>query len=159
MKAYQRALAGAGAGACATVALTGLRGSWKRVGLVFDTAPQQVVNRLEELGLIDDWPPGARRALSWAAHFAYGGGTGVVFGLLRRSTASAASEAATGSALGVLAWGVGWSSWLPLAGVHQAPWSQDTPKVLLPVLDHAAFGAAWGLAYRALSRRHEGDGG
>ncbi len=57
-----------------------------------------------------------------------------------------------GSALGVLAWGVGWASWLPLTGVHRAPWTQKTPKVLLPVMDHAVFGAAWGLLYWALRR-------
>jgi hypothetical protein len=54
-------------------------------------------------------------------------------GLLRREIGGAAQEAATGSALGLLAWwGAGWSSWLPLAGVHASPWRQQTPKVLLP---------------------------
>ena len=87
------------------------------------------------------------------AHWAYGAGTGAAFGLLRRERGRLTEEAAVGSALGVLAWGAGWSSWLPLTGVHKAPWTQKTPRVLLPVADHAVFGAAWGLVNLVLSRK------
>ena len=74
------------------------------------------------------------------------------FGLLRRERGGPGEEASVGSALGVLSWGAGWASWLPLTGVHKAPWTQKTPKVLLPMIDHAVFGAAWGLFYRALRK-------
>jgi hypothetical protein len=133
--------------------LSGVREALTRIGLVFETAPMQVVDRMEEVGLVDGWSPGARRVLTVAAHFAYGIGTGTAFGLLRREEGGPREEAAVGAALGLLAWGVGWASWLPLAGVHRAPWTQRTPKVLLPVLDHAVFGTAWGLAYWMLGRR------
>ena len=83
----------------------------------------------------------------------HGVGAGTVLGFLRREPGEPAEEAAVGSALGVLVWGAGWSSWLPLAGVHRAPWTQSTPKVLLPILDHAVFGTAWGLIYWALTRK------
>ena len=117
----------------------------------------QVVERMEELGLVKLSSPGARRLLTAAAHFAYGMATGTAFGFLRRERGGPTEEAAVGAALGLLAWGVGWASWLPLAGVHRAPWTQRTPKVLLPVLDHAVFGAAWGLAYWALGGRARHD--
>lgn len=148
-----RALAGVLGGVAATLVLSGLRETWTRFGLVFKTAPMQVVDRMEEVGLVEGWSPRALRVLTVAAHFAYGMGTGVVFGSLRQETGGPVEEAAVGSALGLLAWGAGWATWLPLAGVHQAPWTQRTPRVLLPVLDHAAFGAAWGLANWALSRK------
>jgi hypothetical protein len=151
--AKERALAGALSGLGGTLVLSGLREAWSRIGLVFETAPMQVVDRVEELGLVGDLSPGGRRLLTVVAHFAYGAGTGMVFGLLRRKTGEAEEETAVGTALGVLAWGAGWSSWLPLTGVHKAPWTQHTPRVLLPVLDHAAFGVAWGLLYRVLIRR------
>jgi hypothetical protein len=122
------------------------------MGIVFETAPMQVVDRIEEVGLVGDLSPLSRRLLSASAHFAYGAGTGAAFGLLRRERDGAGEEAAVGSALGVLAWGAGWSSWLPATGVHKAPWTQKTPKVLLPVIDHAVFGAAWGLLYLALRK-------
>ena len=146
-------MTGAFGGLGGTLVLSGLRVAWARVGLVFETAPMQVVDRMEEVGIAGDLSPWGRRLLTLVAHFAYGAGTGMAFGLLRRERAGPAEEASVGAALGILAWGAGWSSWLPLTGVHQAPWTQKTPRVLLPVLDHAAFGAAWGLINLALSRR------
>ena len=152
MDAKGRAATGALGGLGATLVLSGLREAWARVGLVFETAPMQVVDRIEELGLVGELSPGGKRLLAVFAHFAYGAGTGMAFGLLRRERDGPGEEASVGSALGVLAWGVGWASWLPLTGVHKAPWVQKTPKVLLPVIDHAVFGAAWGLFYRALRK-------
>ncbi|HKH77726.1 MAG TPA: hypothetical protein VKA51_12275 [Rubrobacteraceae bacterium] len=148
----KRAIYGALGGLGGTVALSGLRQGLARAGLVQKTAPEQVVDRLDELGLTADWPPEARRALAVAAHLAYGVGTGAVLGLLRRRRGGVSEEAAVGSALALLAWGAGWSTWLPLAGVHEPPWEQETPRVLLPVLDHAVFGAVWALIYRAQRR-------
>jgi hypothetical protein len=150
--AKRRALVGAVSGLGATLVLSGLREAWSKIGLVFETAPMQVVERAEELGLVGDLSPWGRRLLTAFAHFAYGAGTGMAFGLLRRERGGTGEEASVGSALGVLAWGVGWASWLPLTGVHSAPWTQKTPKVLLPVIDHAVFGAAWGLLYWALRK-------
>jgi hypothetical protein len=152
MDARGRILAGMLGGAGATLVLSGLRGAWKRAGLVFDTAPTQVVDRVEEVFAAEGFSPGTRRVLAAIAHVAYGVGTGAAFGLLRRESGGKSEEAAVGSSLGVLAWGAGWSSWLPLAGVHSPPWEQQTPKVLLPVIDHAVYGAAWGLIYGALTR-------
>jgi hypothetical protein len=39
---------------------------------------------------------------------------------------------------------------LPSTGIHRPPWKERTPKVLMPILDHAIYGAAWGFLYRAL---------
>ena len=153
MSAKERASRGALAGLGATVVLTGLREAWAKTGLVFETAPMQVVDRMEEVGLVGDLSPRGRRLLTLTAHFAYGAGTGAAFGLLRRERGASGEEAAVGSALGVLAWGAGWSSWLPLTGVHRPPWSQKSPRVLLPVIDHAVFGVAWGLLNLMLSGR------
>jgi hypothetical protein len=153
MDAKRRALTGALGGLGGTLVLSGLREALNRVGLVFETAPMQVVERAEEVGLVGDLSPTGRRLLTVFAHFAYGTGTGIAFGLLRRERGEPSEEAAVGSALGILAWGAGWSTWLPLTGVHKAPWTQRTPKVLLPVIDHAAFGAAWGLVNLVLTRR------
>ena len=152
MGAKERALAGAVSGLGGTLVLSGLREAWARIGLVFKTAPMQVVDRVEELGLVGDLSPAGRRLLTLIAHFAYGSATGTAFGLLRRERGGPADEASVGSALGILAWGAGWASWLPLTGVHEPPWSQRTPRVLLPVIDHAVFGTAWGLLYWRLTR-------
>jgi hypothetical protein len=150
--ARDRILAGALGGAGGTLVLSLLRGVLKRAGLVFDTAPTQVVDRFEEVFAADGLSPNTRRVLAATAHVAYGVGTGVAFGLLRKDQGGNREEAAVGSSLGLLAWGAGWASWLPLAGVHSPPWEQRTPKVLLPALDHAVYGAAWGLIFSALTR-------
>jgi hypothetical protein len=168
MDVKERVLVGALSGFLGTFVLSALRMSLNKLGIVGTTAPEQVVRRVEELGLVDNWSSGARRALMVAAHFGYGTAAGAVFGALRREyeepeseTAAerrgerddALTEAAVGAALGVLSWGAGWAGWLPLVGVHPAPWTQRTPRALLPVLDHAGYGAAWGLIYRLLTRR------
>jgi hypothetical protein len=145
-QAFDGALGGFGG----TLVLTAFREALVRVGAVGTSAPQQVVSRLEELGLVDDWSPGARRVLVAAAHISYGVGIGAVMGLLRRESGSKVGEVAAGTALGLLAWGAGWAAWLPLTGVDLPPWKEPTPKVLLPVLDHVVFGAAWGLLYKAV---------
>ena len=145
----ERALYGALGGAGATVALTGLRQAMARAGLVEKSAPEQVVGRLEELGLVDDWSKASRRALTVAAHLAYGVGIGASLGLLRRERGGVGEEAAVGSALGLLSWAFNWTALLPLLGVHEPPWKQSSPKVLLPVLDHAFFGAVWALIFRS----------
>jgi hypothetical protein len=168
MDVKERALAGALGGFGGTFALSGLRQALASIGAVFTTAPEQVVSRAEELGLLERFSPGVKKALTVAAHFAYGTAVGAVFGALRSEyeepeseTAAelqgdrddALTEAAVGAALGVLSWGAGWAGWLPIVGVHPAPWTQKTPRALLPVLDHAVFGAVWGLIYWLFTRR------
>ncbi len=168
MDVKQRALAGALGGFGGTFVLSGLRWVLVSMGAVFTTAPEQVVSRAEELGLLDRFSSSARKALVVVAHFAYGMGVGAVFGALRREPGEPESdtaaelqgdrddkltEASVGATLGVLSWGAGWAVWLPIVGVHPAPWTQKTPRALLPVLDHAVFGAAWGLIYWLLTRR------
>jgi hypothetical protein len=168
MSVKGRMLAGALSGFGGTFVLTGLRQALVAVGAVFTTAPEQVVGRLEELSLLEGFSPRARKALTLAAHFAYGTAIGATFGALRRTdeepeseTAAelqgdrddAVTEAAVGATLGVLSWGASWAGLLPIVGVHPAPWTQKTPRALLPVLDHAVYGGAWGLIYWILTRR------
>lgn len=133
--------------------LTGFRKVLAAVWVVGTSDPEQVVERLEELGLVDDCSPEARRVLTGVAHLAYGIGTGTALGLLRRKRNGVAEEAAVGSALGTLVWGAGWASWLPLTGVHSPPWTQRTPKVLLPVVDHAVYGATWRVLHWMIQRK------
>jgi hypothetical protein len=153
MDAKERIVAGALSGVGGTLVLSALRETLSRMGVVFETAPMQVVERAEEVGLVEGWSPRALRLLTVAAHIAYGVGTGTALGLLRWERDGVAQEAAVGSAMGILVWGAGWSSWLPLTGVHSPPWEQRSAKVLLPVLDHAVYGAAWGLVYWLLTRK------
>jgi hypothetical protein len=145
-RAFYSALGGLGG----TLALTGFRKVMAGFGLVGTTAPEQVIERLEELRVLDDLSPEARRVLAALAHLAYGVGTWTALGRPRRERGAIVEEASVGSALGILVWGAGWSSWLPLAGVHLPPWEQQSPKVLLPVLDRTVLGTVRGILYSAL---------
>ncbi len=154
MNVTEKALAGAGSGVGATVVLSVLRKALREVGVIYKTAPMQVVDRMEQADLVKDRPV-TKRALALAAHLSYGTGAGTAFGALRREREGPATELAVGATLGVLLWGVGWAGWLPILGVDNAPWSYRTPNALLPVLDHAVFGAAWGLIYWAAIRQRD----
>ena len=152
MSVVEKALAGAASGVGGTVVLSVLRKVLREVGVIYKTAPMQVVDRMEQADLIKDRPV-AKRALAVAAHLGYGTGAGTAFGALRREREGPATELAVGATLGVLLWGAGWAGWLPILGVDNAPWSYRTPRALLPVLDHAVFGAVWGLVFWAVSRK------
>ena len=150
MDFMRRIASGTLGGVGGTLVLTGFRQVLTAAGLVGVTAPEQVIARLVELGLLDDTSSEARRVLTAVGHLAYGVGIGSALGLLRRERGGGAGETAVGAALGLLAWGANWTVLLPFTGVHQPPWKERTPKVLLPILDHAVYGAAWGFLYRAL---------
>lgn len=152
MGAAEKALAGAAGGAGGTVVLSALRAALGKAGVVYETAPMQVVERLRRTESVAGRPV-AKRAVAVAAHLAYGTAAGALFGALRRGPDDAVTEVSVGAAMGVLLWGVGWAGWLPIVGVDRAPWSYHNPKVLLPILDHAAYGAAWGMLFRALVPR------
>lgn len=148
-EALERAARGAAGGVAATVALSAFRSSLTKAGVVHKTAPMQVVERLTETGFASEWSPAAKGLLTTGAHFGYGVGAGAAFGALRNERRGYATEASVGAALGVLIWGMGWAGWLPLLGVHRAPWNEDSSNAVLPILDHAFFGAVWGMANRA----------
>jgi hypothetical protein len=152
MSVTKKAWVGAVGGAGGTVVLSLLRNVLKAVGVVYKTAPMQVVDRLQQAELVADRPV-AKRAVALVAHLAYGMGAGAAFGALRRKQEDLRTELAVGAALGVLLWGIGWAGWLPILGADRAPWNYRSPKALLPVFDHAVFGAAWGFLFWAFSRR------
>lgn len=107
MVLLRRAFYGALGGLGGALVLTGFRKVLAAVRVVETSAPEQVVERLEELGLVDDWSSEARWVLTRVAHLAYGVGSGTALGLLRRERDGVAEEAAVGSALGILVWGLG----------------------------------------------------
>ena len=49
----ERALAGGLGGIGDPLLLSGMRQAWRRLGVVFQTAPMQVVDRLDEVGLLE----------------------------------------------------------------------------------------------------------
>ena len=151
MDTTKRALVGAASGVGGTIFLSELRQVLKAAGLVYETAPMQVVDRLEKALSLESHPL-AKRAMELVAHFGYGVSAGTILGVLRRERERPGTELAVGTALGILLWGMGWAGWLPILGADRAPWSYRTPRVLLPIFDHAVFGGVWALIYWSLAR-------
>src|SRR5918997_487850 len=94
MEVKERALAGALGGFGGTFVLSGLRRALESMGAVFTTAPEQVVARAEEVGLLDRFSPGARKALTVAGPFAYRMGIGAGFRGLARDPGEPESDTA-----------------------------------------------------------------
>ena len=99
----RRTASGTLGGAGGTLVLTGFREVLAAAGLVAVTASEQVIARLEELGLLDDTSTETRRAPTVVAHPAYGAGIGAALGALRRERGGVAEETAVGATLGLLA--------------------------------------------------------
>jgi hypothetical protein len=68
-------------GAIAAMAMTGMRNFTVRVGIVKETPPDAILRRRAS-GLLKQVPEDRRRATIELAHWAYGAGGGVAFGLL-----------------------------------------------------------------------------
>ena len=100
-----------------------------------------------------DPSPKSRRALTVVAHLAYGVGIGPALGLLRQEWGRVAEDTAVGTAVGTAV-----SSGLGSELDHLAAFYRGSPAAVertilegvLPILDHAVYGAAWGGLCRAL---------
>jgi hypothetical protein len=64
MDVKERALVGALSGFGNTFVLSGMRQALSKMGAVYTTAPEQVVERAEELGLLERSSPAAKKALA-----------------------------------------------------------------------------------------------
>jgi hypothetical protein len=127
VSAAKKALAGVAGGVGGTLVLSALRSALREVGLVYETAPMQVVERLVQKADLPADRPVAKGALSLAAHLAYGT-AGAAFGALRGEAEDAGTEVAVGAALGVLLWGLGGRGGCPSLGriVHRG--TTTTPR-------------------------------
>ncbi len=105
MDFMRRIASGTLGGVGGTLVLTGFRQVLTAAGLVGVTAPEQVIARLEELGLLGDTSTETRRGLTVVAHLTYGAGIGAALGFLRRERGGVAEETAVGATLGLLARG------------------------------------------------------
>lgn len=124
--------AGALGGATGTLAMSGLNKALSEFGLVYETVPMQIVDRMAEVGLIEDWSPAAKRTVSSAAHLGYGTTAGVVLGALRREQGEPTTELAVGIALRLLAWGPGGACGCHFSASTMHPGHNAHPKYACP---------------------------
>jgi uncharacterized membrane protein YagU involved in acid resistance len=150
--------AGARAGLCATLAMSLLMAGLQRSGALGRMPPRTIVRRsLAKLGIGTRSAPSTEKALSTAAHFAFGATQGALYALLSEAAAhtpaSRASRpsAATGVPFGLLVWAANYAIGLPALGIFQPP-SRDRPgRPTSMILAHVVYGYALSAVLRRLN--------
>ena len=147
-RAPRTLLLGAGAGAIATLAMSGLMYAAQRVGLLGRAPPRRIVEHtLARLGLRGKVPPSARKSLSAALHLAFGASQGALYALGQelltlRKRGPAAPSALSGVPFALAVWAASYMGWIPALGILPKP-SRDRPgRPTSMVLAHIVYGAA-----------------
>lgn len=97
-----------------------------------------------------------RRVATMPAHYAYGAGAGLGYGLLRAGAAGA-PPALLGTAWGLALWAASYQGWLPAAGIIPATTDRPRPQRVAPIAAHVVYGLATAYAFEALSAEPAGD--
>lgn len=101
-------------------------------------------------------PPHTRRVATMPAHYAYGAGAGLAYGLLR-AAAAGAPPAVLGSVWGLAVWAASYQGWLPATGVTPATTDRPPAERIAPIAAHVVYGLATAYAFEALSAEPAGD--
>jgi hypothetical protein len=132
----------AGAGAVATVAMTGVMHSLQRLFGGGRLPPSRIVDTT--LRRAGTWAPRpARRALTAVAHLGFGAALGPVFAALYRRTRRARLPAPTQGALfGLTVWASSYLGWLPALDL-MPPAHRDRPnRQFAAAIAHLVYGGA-----------------
>jgi hypothetical protein len=143
-----RMAAGAGAGAAATVAMTG----WMLGGQALSRHGEQPPKRLVRgLGRRAGLP--ARRlgpgtlATSAAAHLGFGASCGALYSLMVPR-----SSAPRGIAFGLVVWATSYAGWIPALGLMPPPHRDTRGRALTAMTAHLVYGGVLGAALAARDR-------
>lgn len=97
-----------------------------------------------------------RRQVTMPAHYAYGAGTGVAYGLLR-AVLDDAPPAALGAAWGLAVWMISYEALLPALGITPATTDRPPAQWIVPITAHVVYGVATAYAFEAFSAEPDGD--
>lgn len=89
---------------------------------------------------------------SGALHFGYGAATGALYPLVADHVR--AQPVVTGIAYGLGVWAASYLGWIPAARRLPPATRQPAERNITMILAHVAWGAALGLTYHALRKRH-----
>jgi hypothetical protein len=138
------AAVGAGAGAFATVVMSVPMIAARKLRLMPELPPQDIVDDIVHRSSVDGPSRTGRRALGWASHLAFGMAAGASYGALRRLIRPAASDATTGVAFALFVWTVSYMGWVPALGVLP-PATEDRPgRPATMIIAHVVFGLVLG---------------
>jgi hypothetical protein len=144
---------GIGAGAVATLAMSGVMLGAGRAGLMRKQPPEKITERvLDELHVQRSEP--AEDAWSTIAHFGFGMACGGLFGALRGRLLRA-RPVSEGVLFGTLVWAASYCGWIPALGIMPPPTRDRPGRSITMLAAHVVFGAVLGgLTPRAPAPRH-----
>lgn len=148
----RQALGGTGAGVAATVPMSLLMLLARRAGLMGTHPPKAIV---EKAGHVMDARPDedSENALAAVMHFAFGGGTGAGYALVREAVPDRVPDVPLGLATGAAVWAVSYAGWVPALSVLPAPHRDRADRQLVMLVAHLVYGGALAKVYPALRRR------
>jgi hypothetical protein len=108
-------------------------------------AARRVIEGFTQRKLADRWA----WPISTAMHWAYGAGSGALYGILAGSLRS--PRATLGLPFGAAVWAAGYVI-LPAAGLYKPIWEYDTQTLVWDLAGHLAYGAGTGIAFLLLDK-------
>lgn len=149
MKVVAPVVAGAAAGALATVAMSALMLGAKRAGATGELPPERITRTA--IDAVNAGPLGddEEDAIAAAAHLGFGAVAGALFGLVTERAGAARGSPAIAAAMGMTyatgIWLVSYQGWVPALGI-MPPASSDRPgRVATMLAAHWVYGAALGI--------------
>lgn len=97
-----------------------------------------------------------RRQVTMPAHYAFGAGAGLAYGLLRAGLADA-PPAKLGAAWGLAVWAASYEAVLPGLGLTPATTDRPPAQWIVPLAAHIVYGVATAYAFEAFSAEPCGD--
>ena len=153
-RSLQVMMHGAYAGALATTAMTGLMKAGQWMGFYrLEIAPKQITERaLDKAGLQRQTSEDEEILLTALNHWAYGTGSGILFGILRRRLDLTLPGSIQGIIFGLALWVISYMGWVPAVGLMPAVWNQRRDRAIELVLAHVVYGATLGFSFDAMER-------
>ncbi|HEX4925319.1 MAG TPA: DUF1440 domain-containing protein [Bdellovibrionales bacterium] len=152
-----RILAGAAAGALATLPMSAAMGAMfaqlprrEKYPLPPREITDEVLNKAGLDRAIDDR---AVAALTLVSHFTYGAECGAVYGAVENRIPGPAFLKGVGYGLAV--WGVSYLGWIPAAGILKPATEHPARRNALMIAAHMIWGAALSAVYKGLRRTPE----
>ena len=154
-RSLQVMMHGANAGALATTAMTGLMKAGQWMGFYrLEIAPKQITERvLDKAGLQRQTNEDEEILLTALNHWAYGTGSGILFGILRRRLDLTLPGSIQGIIFGLALWVIGYMGWVPAVGLMPAVWNQRRDRAIELVLAHVVYGATLGFSFDVMERQ------
>ena len=154
MNTLRSLLAGATAGAVATVAMSALMLAAKRIGITGTLPPELIARKAVEAVSGDPPGDGQEDAVAAVAHIGFGAVAGAIFELLMVRAQATGRSAAIGASAGALyatgIWLVSYQGWVPALGIMPAASRDRRGRVATMLAAHWVYGASLGVLARVL---------